>query len=165
MTPDSHPFSTLAAAALLFTTALAAPTPAHAQPPAHSPCALLTPAQIKTVLDTPIIAGKPGGAGANGTGDCTWTDATGATRVYLSLKEPGTDYKSFRDSMQATGRLVPVTGLSADAFYIASTGTGAALYALKGKYLMLITVDGIGFTKSQNEAAERGLATQILPKL
>lgn len=148
----------LLATASIFTSAAAL-----AQHPA-SPCALLNPLQIKSVLDTPITAAKPG-TPSDGTTDCTWTDAHGETRLYLSLKDPGIEYKSFRDSMQATGRLVPVTGLSADAFYIASAGNSAALYVLKGKHLLLLTVDGLNYTKAQNEGAERALATQILPKL
>jgi hypothetical protein len=153
-------------AAIVFT-AIAGTRPLHAEPPT-SPCALLSPLQIKTVLnekpDTPLLGGKPGSP-SDGTTDCTWLDSKGETRVYLSLKDPGIEYKSFRDSMLATGRLVPIAGLSGDAFYIASPGTSAALYALKGKHLLLITVDGVGFTKAQNESAELTLATAILPKL
>ena len=151
----------LVSAALAFT-ALAAPRPAHAEPP--TPCALLSPLQIKTVLLTPVLDGKPG-TPSDGTTDCTWPDAKAETRVYLSLKDPGISYKSFRDAMLRTGRLVPVSGLSGDAFYISSAGNSAALYVLKGKHLLLITVDGINFTKSNNEAAEHTLATEILPKL
>jgi hypothetical protein len=133
-------------------------TTAHAQKPI-TPCALITPTQIKTLLTTPVASGKPGDS------DCTWADAKGATRVYLQIKDVTPDYKSFRDSMQATGKLVPVTGLSSDAFYISSTGSSAALYFLEGKHLVLLTVDGINFSRAENEAAERAIATTILPKL
>jgi hypothetical protein len=155
----------LATAAFLVTSASAG-RPMHAEPPAQAPapCALLSVGQIKAVVSTPLLAGKPG-APTDGTTDCTWADSKGETRLYLSLKEPGIDYKSFRDAMQATGRLVPVSGLAADAFYISSSGNSAALYVLKGKHLLLVTVDGVGFTKAQNEAAERTLATDALPKL
>jgi hypothetical protein len=154
-----RPAHLLAAAAILLT----ASRPALAEHPTP-PCALLTSAQIKAVLSTPVLNGKPGSP-SDGTLDCTWPDAHGQTRLYLSLKQPGIDYKSFRDSMQATGRLVPVSGLSGDAFFISSPGTSAALYVLKGRHLLLITVDGVGFTKPQNEVAEQALATEILPKL
>jgi hypothetical protein len=166
MAPRTSRILTLATAAVLFT-AIAAARPLHAEPPT-SPCALLTPQQMKTVLggspNAAVLAAKPGSP-SDGTTDCTWADSKGETRLYLSLKEPGIDYKSFRDSMQATGRLVPVSGLAADAFYISSSGNSAALYVLKGKHLLLVTVDGVGFTKAQNEAAERTLATEALPKL
>jgi len=142
--------------------AIIAPNPLHAEPP--KPCALLSPLQIKTVLNTPLLAGKPGSP-TDGTTDCTWADTKGGTRVYLSLNDPGVDYKSFRDSMLATGRLVPLSGLAGDAFFVSSAGNSAALYVLKNKHLLLITVDGVGFTKAQNESAEQTLATQILPKL
>jgi hypothetical protein len=162
MTLRTSRFLTLSAAAIVFTT-ISAPRALRAQPPAP-PCALLSPFQIKTVLTTAVLDGKPG-TPSDGTVDCTWPDSKGETRVYLSLKDPGIEYKSFRDSMLATGRLVPVPGLSADAFYISSPGTSAALYVLKGKHLLLITVDGVGFTKVQNESTERSLAIEILPKL
>jgi hypothetical protein len=155
----------LSTTAIVFT-AILAPRPLHAEPP--TPCALLSPLQIKTVLngkpDTPLLDGKPGSP-SDGTTDCTWLDSKGETRVYLSLKDPGIEYKSFRDTMLATGRLVPIAGLSGDAFYISSPGTSAALYALKGKHLLLVTVNGVGFTKAQNESAELTLATAILPRL
>ena len=133
-------------------------TAAHAAPPTPSPCALLTPDQIKVVLSSPVLMGKPGSA------DCTWADAHGETRVYLSLKD-ATDFHSLRDSMQATGRLVPITGLAEDAFFVSGTGSAAALYALKRKRVLLLTVDGVGFSKAQNVGAEKALATQLLPKL
>jgi hypothetical protein len=149
--------SCLSTAAVFLTASL------HAQKPLV-PCALLTPTQIKTTILTPVANGKPGSP-SDGTIDCTWPDAKGETRVYLSLKEPGIEYKSFHDSMQSTGRLVPIAGLGGDAFYISSSGNSAALYVLKGKHLLLITVDGINFTKANNEAAEHTLATEVLPKL
>jgi len=147
---------------LITATILLTVAAAHATPP--TPCALLTPAQIKSVLDTPLADGKPGSP-SDGTTDCTWADTKGETRVYLSLKEPGIDYKSFRDAMLATGRLVPIPGLGGDAFFISSAGNSAALYVLKGKELLLVTVDGPNFTKPENESAEQVLATKILPKL
>lgn len=159
--------ATLAAAAFLF--AALAPRPAFAQAPAQAhppskeltPCSLVTPDQIKTLIDTPVVPGKPGSADSH---DCTWADAKGVTRVYLSLKD-ATDYKDFRASMQATGRLLPITGLAEDAFFVSSVSSSSALYALKAKRLLLLTVDGLGFSKAQNQAAEKALATQILAKL
>ena len=152
--------------AAIVLTAILAPRPLHAEPP--TPCTLLSPLQIKAVLnsksDTPLLDGKPGSP-SDGTTDCTWPDSKGETRVYLSLHEPGIEYKSFRDSMRATGRFVAVPGLGGDAFFIASPGNTAALYVLQGKQLLLVTVNGFGFTKAQNESAEQILATAILPKL
>jgi hypothetical protein len=162
MTPRTSRLLPLIPAILAFTTLATLTTRANAQPPA--PCTLLTPTQIKTVLTTPLSEGKPGTPTA-GTTDCTWSDPKGVTRVYLSLNDPGYGYKSFRDSMLATGKLVPIPGLAEDAFFISSPGNSAALYALKNKHLLLITVDGPNFTKIQNESAEQTLATAILPKL
>jgi len=142
---------------------IVAPCALQAETP-EALCALLTPLQIKTVLDTAVLDGKPG-VPSDGTVDCTWADSKGETRIYLSIKDPGIEYKSFRDSMIATGRLVPVSGLGGDAFYVSSAGNAAALFVLQGKHLLLVTVNGVGFTKVQNESAERSLATEILPKL
>jgi hypothetical protein len=147
----------------LFTIAAATLVPSlRAEPP--KPCALLTPLQIKAVVSTPLLAGKPGSP-TDGTTDCTWSDAKGETRVYVSLNDPGVGYKSFRDAMLATGKLVPLSGLAGDAFFVSSAGNSAALYVLKNKHLLLVTVNGVNFTKAQNESAEQTLATQILPKL
>jgi hypothetical protein len=146
---------------LAFAAILLATQPAHAVP---APCTLLTPAQIKTVLPTPLTKPKPGSPTA-GTTDCTWSDPKGATRVYLSLNDPGYGYKSFRDSLLASGRLVPIPGLANDAFFVSSAGNSAALYALKNKHLLLVTVDGPNFTKAQNESAEQTLVAAILPRL
>jgi streptogramin lyase len=153
MTLRTISFTTLAAAAIL-----SAPASLHAQGKAATPCALLSDAQIKAVLGTPTLAGKLGES------ECTWADAKGETRVYLSVKESGIEYKSFHDSMKATGKMVPVTGLAEDAFYVASSGASAALYALKSKHLYLVTVDGVGFSKADNEAAEKALLIQALAK-
>jgi hypothetical protein len=151
----------LITAAIVFTAI--APRPLHAQP-TTTPCALLSTLQIKTVLPTPLLDGKPG-TPSDGTTDCTWPDSKGETRVYLSLNDPGIGYKSLRDSMLSSGKLVPIPGLADDAFFVSSAGNSAALYVLKGKHLLLITVDGVNFTKVQNESAEQTLATAILPKL
>ena len=160
MTPRTTSLLALAAATFAAATLLAHPLLA-ATP---APCTLLSPAQIRTVLPTPLLPGKPGSP-TDGTIDCTWADSTGHPRVYLSLNDPGTSYKSFRDSMLATGKLVPLSGLAGDAFFIASAGNSAALYVLKNKHLLLITIDGPNFTRAQNEAAERTLAPAILPRL
>jgi len=157
-TPRLLPFTT----AILALTTLTLPQPQP--PPNPAPCTRRTPTQIKTVLTTPLSEGKPG-TPTDGTTDCTWSDPKGVTRVYLSLNDPGIHYKSFRDSMLATGKLVPIPGLADDAFFISSAGNSAALYALKNKHLLLVTVDGPNFTKTQNESAEQTLATAILPKL
>jgi hypothetical protein len=151
--------ATLAVAAVFF--AALAPSHLQAQPHTPTPCTLLTPDQIKTLLGTPVLPGQPGAAGSP---DCTWPDAKGQTRVYLSLKD-ATDFKDFRASMQATGRMAPVTGLAEDAFFVSSANSSTALYALKAKHLLLLTVDGVAFSKAQNQAAEKALATQILAKL
>jgi hypothetical protein len=134
---------------------------AHATSKEPTPCSLITPDQIKTLIDTPVVLGKPGSADSH---DCTWADSKGVTRVYVSLKDAD-GFKDLRTSMQATGRLLPITGLAEDAFFVSSVSSSTALYALKAKRLLLLTVDGAGFSKAQNQAAEKALAAQILAKL
>lgn len=138
-----------AAAALSFATA------AHAQ----SPCSLLTPDQIKAVVNTPVSPGKPGAT------DCTWQDAKGQDRVYLSLKD-AKDFHDLRSQMQAGGHMTPLTGVAEDAFYVTgSAGSSAALYLLKKRHLVLLTVTGPNFSRAENEAAEKALAASLLARL
>ena len=143
---------TLAAAAL-FTVA------SHAQ----APCTLLTPDQVKAVVSTPVTPGTPGGS--KDSPDCTWKDAKGEDRVYVSFKSRDT-FNVTRAQMSNTGRLSSVTGVGEDAFFVASAaGSTAYLYALGKHYLLLLSVTIPNASKQDNEAAEKALATQILPKM
>ena len=152
---------TFAAAAFLFATSAPRLTVAQAPAPAAA-CSLLTLDDIKTVIGSAVQPGQP--SKEAGTNDCTWKDVKGQDRVYLSLKK-AEDWKAFRDSMQATGRMTPVTGVAEDAFFVASSGNSAAFYTLKRGQVALLTVDGVGFSKPQNEASEKALAPHILDKL
>jgi hypothetical protein len=152
-------FLTLSSAVVL----LAAVSPriaAQTHPPAKDPdpCKLVTVEQINALLGTPV---KPGQQGPN---DCTWRDGKGVDRVYLSLRD-SKDFHALRGQMQTTGKMLPITGVAEDAFFVSSTGNSAALYALKKTHVVLLTVDGNGFSKADNEAAEKTLAIQILAKL
>lgn len=148
----THTRVMLAAAAILSSVL------AHAQ----SPCSLLTPDQIQAVINTPVKPGEPGGS--KDSPDCTWRDTKGQDRVYLSLKSRQ-DFHDTRAAMQSTGHMEPVTGLGEDAFFVASTGSDAALYALGKSHLLLLTVSGRNASKQENEAAERSLAAHIVPRL
>jgi hypothetical protein len=143
---------TFATAATLFTAAACA----------QAPCGLLTPDQIKTVLGSPVQPGHPGGT--KDSPDCTWQDAQGHDRVYLSLKET-TEFHQLRAQMQSTGRMVPITGVGEDAFFISSTGSDAALYTIKRGHLVLLTVSAPNASRVDNEASEKAIATRILAKL
>jgi hypothetical protein len=147
---------TCAAAILLCTAFLPAQT--HIATSSPDPCSLVTPDQIKTLIGTPVQPGKPG------ENECTWRDAKGETRVYIALKD-SQNFHALRSTMQSTGRLVPITGVGEDAFFVSSTGSSAALYTLKKSHVLLLTVDGPAFSKADNEAAEKSLATQVLRKL
>jgi hypothetical protein len=131
---------------------------AHAQ----SPCTLLTPDQIKAVVSVPVAPGTPGGS--KDAPDCTWKDSKGEDRVYVSLKTRD-NYNVTKAQMQNTGRLAPVTGVGEDAFFVSSTGSTAYLYTLGKKHLLLLNISIPNASKQDNEAAEKALATSILPKL
>ena len=144
---------TLAAAAILFTGA------AHAQ----DPCSLLTPDQIKAVLSVTVNPGQPGGT--KDSPDCTWKDAKGEDRVYVSLKSRDT-FNVTRAQMANTGRLASVTGVGEDAFFVTSpAGSTAYLYALGKHHLLLLQVNIPNASRQDNEAAEKAVAAEILPKL
>ncbi len=130
---------------------------------AQSPCTLLTPDQIKSVVTTPVPPGQPGGS--KDSPDCTWKDSKGEDRVYISLKDRDT-FNVTRAQMANTGRLASVTGVGEDAFFVTSAaGSTAYLYALGKHHLLLLSVSIPNASKQDNEAAEKALAAQILPKL
>ena len=138
--------------------ALFAAVPAHAQ----APCSLLTPDQIKAVVGVPVNAGTP--SGTKDSPDCTWHDAKGEDRVYISLKTRD-NFNVTRAQMQHTGRLSSATGVGEDAFYVTSTGSAAYLYTLGKHHLLLLQVNIPNADRRDNQAAEKALANLILPKL
>ena len=132
---------------------------AHAQ----SPCTLLTPDQIKAVVSVPVNPGTPGGT--KDAPDCTWKDSKGEDRVYVSLKSRDT-FNVTRAQMSNHGRLASVTGVGEDAFFVSSTaGSAAYLYALGKHHLLLLQVNVPNASRQDNEAAEKAVAGEILPKL
>jgi hypothetical protein len=140
--------------------ALCAATAAAAQGPAV--CSLLTPDQIKALLNTAVQPGVSGGTKDSPT--CSWKDAKGEDRVYVALKD-GADFRSTRSTMQTGSQVIAVTGVGEDAFLVASTGSSAALYTLKKRHMVLLTATGENFSKQQNEEAEKALALELLGKL
>jgi hypothetical protein len=135
------------------------PAAAHAQ----APCSLLTPDQIKAVVNVPVNPGQPGGT--KDSPDCTWRDAKGEDRVYVSLKTRDT-FNVTRAQMSNTGRLASVTGVGEDAFFVTSpAGSTTYLYALGKHHLLLLQANIPNASRQDNQAAEKALATEILPKL
>lgn len=129
---------------------------------AQAPCSLLTADQIKAVVGVPVNAGEAGGTKESP--DCTWHDAKGETRVYVSLKTRD-NYNVTKAQMQHTGKLAPVTGVGEDAFFVSSTGSTAYLYTLGRKHLLLLSASIPNASRQDNQAAEKALANEILPKL
>jgi hypothetical protein len=148
---------TLAAAAILI------PAAAHAQ----APCSLLTPDQVKAVVGGAVTPGTPGGT--KDSPDCTWKDAKGQNsdqpRVYVSLKTRD-NFNVTRAQMSNTGRLASVTGVGEDAFFVSSpAGSTVYLYALGKHHLLLLQANLPNASRQDNQAAEKALANEILPKL
>ena len=138
-----------------------APVHAPAAAKEAAPCAMLTPDEIKVVLSSAVLPGKPGAAS-----DCTWRDAKGEDRVYLSVKPVmGPEVKDLRGQMQASGHMTPVTGMAEDAFFVTSAGASAALYMVKKQHLLLLTVTGPNFSRQENEGAEKALAPKVLDRI
>ena len=140
---------------------------AHAQalvPAAHAqaPCSLLTVDQIKAVVSVAVNPGTPGGT--KDSPDCTWKDAKGEDRVYVSLKTRD-NYNVTKAQMQHNGRLVSVMGVGEDAFFVSSAGSTAYLYTLGKKHLLLLQANIPNASRQDNQAAEKALATEILPKI
>jgi len=149
---------TLAAAVTLI------PVAAHAQ----APCSLLTPDQIKAILNSPVEPGQPGVV-AKDANDCTWSDANGEDRVYIALL-PRAKFQTTRAQIEkAGGQPTSVTGVGEDAFFVSSGDTSAALYVLAKNHLLILTVNGPNATQQtnqdQNLALEKTLAAKILPQL
>jgi hypothetical protein len=149
-------FLTLAAAATLI------PTAAYAQ----APCSLLTPDQIKAVLNSPVEPGQPGVA--KDSNDCTWSDANGPNpgqdRVYIALQPRAAFQKTRAQIEKNGGQMTPVTGVGEAAFFV-SDESSSALYVLAKNHFLLLTVNGPNATQEQNQTFEKTLATQLLPQL
>ena len=144
----------------LFLAAVASLIPAAAR--AQAPCSLLTPDQIKAVLNSPVDPGQPGVA--KDSNDCTWSDTRGEDRVYIAL-QPRASFQTTRTKIEkAGGHTTSVTGVGEDAFLV-SDDSSSALYVLTKNHLLILTVTGPNATGEQNQAFEKTLATQLLPKL
>lgn len=121
-------------------------------------CKLLTADEIKSITGAAAQPGKPG------TNDCTWKDAKGEDRVYISVHE-SLDWHNVHDTMRGTGKLTPLTGVAEDAFFVSSRGSSAALYLLKGRHYVIFTITGPNASKADNEAAEKAFAPHVLSRL
>ena len=132
---------------------------AHAQ----APCSLLTPEQIKAVINSPVEAGQAGVA--KDSNECTWSDSRGEDRVYIAL-QPRASFQTTRAQIVKNGgHPTPVTGVGEDAFFVSSGDTSSALYVLAKNHLLLLTVSGPNASQQDNQGFEKALATQILPQL
>jgi hypothetical protein len=146
---------------ILLIAAAATLIPAAAR--AQAPCSLLTPDQIKAVINSPVEPGEPGVA--KDSNDCTWSDHRGEDRVYIALR-PRANFQTTRAQIEkAGGHPTSVTGVGEDAFFVSSGDSSVALYVLAKNHLLLLTVNGPSATQEQNQAFEKTLATQILPQL
>ena len=139
---------------LLATTILFAATlTAHAQ----DACGYLTSDQVAAIMGSPVNAPIPGPK------NCVWHLTNSNGNLYLTLRD-GATYDAFKSQVQASGHLIPVSGLGDDAFFLGGSTASAALYVRKGSQVYLIMARVTGHALDQNEAAEKAAATQILAK-
>lgn len=160
----------------VFTLAFAA-TPACASPPADA-CALLTPAQLSSIVGVTMGAGQH--TTPTFVKTCTWTRSGGAPNgiriVTVSYQNAGAFGGAKQMTMQmqaaasekgAAGKAVflPARGIGDDAFY-ANMGmaTYMGLLVKKGDVSFKVAIYG-AVTPDKVEAMEKSIALQVLSKL
>ena len=143
---------------LLTASILIAASPLALRAEASDPCTYLTTDQVAAATGIPFNPGTPGPK------NCVWHAIKSNSNVYLTLRDAA-GYDRFKATGQATGHVVPVTGIGDDAFYLAGDTASASLYVRKGAQVILLAVRIDGAPLEKNEAAERSLAAQILPHL
>lgn len=126
-------------------------------------CGLLSVEQIKGVVKSGVEAGQAGVA--NGSNECTWSDARGEDRVYVALR-PGGDFRTFRAQIEkGGGRTTAVAGVGEEAFFVSPDESSSALYVLAKNHLLVLTVTLPEGTQQANPAAEKALAGMVIGKL
>jgi hypothetical protein len=127
-------------------------------------CALLTQAEVNTVLGAKLEAGTHPFGGPT---VCGWTEAGGATitnkRVLLTITSPER-YAVAKTPIQKIAK-IPVSGLGDDAFYATVSGLGTTLEVKKGNNAFTINVKGEGWSVDQKLAMEKALAADVIARL
>jgi hypothetical protein len=130
---------------------------------ATDPCALLSPAQVNSVLGGNVGAGK-----ALATTVCIWAEprqSTGTTvkRVTLTLQKPQAFAYAKMPVNSKDITKTPVSGVGEDAVYGTTMGKFSVLTVKKGDVVFSVRVDG--FPLDQAEQKEKTLAQQVVAKL
>jgi hypothetical protein len=144
----------LRSAARLLTVALlfaAAPLAARAA----DLCNLLTTAEISAATGDPVTTTSPGPS------NCTWHGK--ASAVYLTIRD-SSGWATGKSMMLGSGNATATSGVGTDAFFL-NSGAQPFLYALKGSHFIILRVNVTKFSKDQNEAAAKALATSALSRL
>jgi hypothetical protein len=137
--------------------------PANAAPPTDA-CALLTQAQINSVLGASVAAGQHIGSNAL----CGWGQA-GGKRVVLSIytqmgsMTPVQRFNMTKESPVKGIVKTPVSGVGDDALYVTTPGLGTGLFFRKGSAAFDLRV--YGFPLEQIKTKEKALALDAIAKL
>lgn len=137
--------------------------PAKAAPPTDA-CALLTQAQVSSVLGASVGAGQHLGANSL----CGWGQM-GGKRVVLSMyTQMGsmTPVQRFNNAKNTPVKGIiktPVSGIGDDALYMTTPGLGTGLFFRKGSAAFDLRV--YGFPLEQIKEKEKTLALNIIGKL
>jgi len=140
-------------------------SPAKAAPPTDA-CALLTQAQVSSVLGTSVEAGQR--LAPSQPSLCAWGKAFGK-RVVLSIyTQMGsmTPVQRFNNAKNTPVKGIiktPVSGIGDDALYMTTPGLGTGLFFRKGSAAFDLRV--YGFPLDQLKEKEKTLALDILGKL
>lgn len=132
---------------------------AYATPPTDA-CSLLTPAQVSSVLGTPVSAGGALGQKTM----CAWP-APGGTHPPKRVMVYISNVRVFAGAkMGLAGKaevITPLSGVGDEAFYDV-VGSSIALFARKGDFAVSVKV--FGFPPDQTKDKEKALALDILAK-
>jgi hypothetical protein len=136
----------------------------HAAPPTDA-CSLLTPAQVSSVLGSPVSGG--GSLTQNTKTICGWPAPGGTVppkRVMVNIAHVSVFAGAKMGLAGDSEVITPLSGVGDEAFYDADkAGRGAALFVRKGDFAFSVRV--YGFPPDQIKEKEKTLAQDALAKL
>lgn len=134
------------------------------RPPGDA-CALLTQAEISSVLGTSFEAGQR--VVPSNTDLCKWSEPGDpmktTKRVLVSIRTPD-QYTTGKTPLPGVTK-TPVSGIGDDAFYTTAGALGTTLSVEKGTKAFNISIHGQGFSVDQIKAMEKTLAQDVLARL
>ena len=125
-------------------------------------CALLTQAEVNSVMGLTLQAGAQQGTPLN----CAWTEANGPKSTHKRIDLTLQDAQGFAIGKTPVPKMTktPVSGIGDDAYYAEGFGM-TTLSAKKGSAAFVIIVRGEGLSTDQKKALEKLLAQDALARL